>query len=62
MRAVAWAVLWYGVHQCMSSVLGMEKETPRSLPLPAICVNVFCKRQMLPGWDSEATVIEKSST
>ena len=41
-------VLWLGVRQWMSSVLGTEKDTPMSRPLAAMVVKSLCRLRMLP--------------
>ena len=55
-------VLWLGVRQWISSVLGTEKDTPRSRPLAAIVEYSLCRRRTLLLYEGEATVIENSST
>jgi len=46
----------------MSSALEIENDTPMSQPLLDISVMIVCRREILPRWDSKATVMEKSST
>jgi len=46
----------------MSTVLGTQKDTPISRPLAAIVVKSLCNGRMLPLWEGDATVIEKSSS
>jgi len=48
MGAADLGVLWLGVRQWMSSVLGTEKETPMSRPFAEMVENMFCRRRMLP--------------
>ena len=60
--AVEGGVLWLGVRQWMSSVLGAEKDMPMSRPFAAMVEKALCSWRMLPLWEGEATVIEKSST
>jgi len=60
--AVEGGVLWPGVRQWISSVLGTEKDTPMSRPLTAMVAKSLWRLRMLPLWKGEATVIEKSST
>ena len=62
MGAIEGGDLWLGVHQWMSSVFGTEKDTPMTRPLAATVLNSLFSLRMLPLWDGEATVIEKSST
>jgi len=37
-------------------------DMPMSLPFAAMVEKTFCRRRMLPLYEGEATVIEKSST
>jgi len=62
MGAVEQGVLWLGVSQWISSVLGTEKDMPMSRPLFTMVENSSCRLRMLPLEEREATVIEKSST
>jgi len=62
MGAVECEAHWLGVHQCMSSVLGMEKETPMFTPFPEMSLKILCSRGRSPWWGSEATVMARSST
>jgi len=55
-------VLWLGVRQWMSSVLGTEEDTPMSRPFAAMVEKRLCKRDMLPVEEGEAPVIKRSST
>jgi len=48
MGACEGGVLWLGVHQWMSSVLGTEKDTPMSWPLASMVEKRFCRQRMLP--------------
>jgi len=41
-------VLWLGVHQWMSSVLGPEKDTPMSWAFAGMREKNPCRRRMLP--------------
>jgi len=41
-------VLWLGVRQWMSSVLGTENDTPMSWPLAAMVVKSLCRLCKLP--------------
>jgi len=41
-------VLWMGVRQWMSSVLGTEKETPMSWPFAVMEEKRLCRRRTLP--------------
>jgi len=54
--------LWLGVRLWMSSLFGTEKDTPMSPPLAATVLKSLYSLRMLPPWEGEATVIEKSST
>jgi len=54
--------LWLGVLQCMSSVLGTEKETPKRVALASRIMKSSWSRRMLPIYDKEATVWQKSYT
>jgi len=62
MGAVEGGVLWLGVCQWMSLGLGPEKNTPMPGPLAARVVKSLCRLRILPLWEGETTVIEKSST
>jgi len=62
MGAIEGGDLRLGVRQWMSSVFGTEKDTPMSRPLAATVLKILCSLRMLPLWEGEATVIEKSST
>ena len=55
-------LLWLGVLQCISSVLGTEKETPRRAALASRILKSSWSRRMLPLCDREATDRQKSST
>jgi len=46
--AVEGGVLWLGVRQWISSVLGTEKDTPMSRPLVAMVEKSRYRRRMLP--------------
>jgi len=46
----------------MSLVLGTEKDMLMSQPLGAMVEKSPCRQRMLPLWEGEATVIERSST
>jgi len=59
MRGVEGGVLWLGVRQRMSLVLGTEKDTSMSQPLVAMVEKRLWSWRMLPLWEGEATVIEK---
>jgi len=48
MGALDGGVLWLGVRQWISSVLGTENETPMSRPLADMVVKIFCRRRMFP--------------
>jgi len=48
MGAVDRGVLWLGVRQWMSSVLGTEKETPMFRPFVDMVVKSPCRRRILP--------------
>jgi len=48
MGAVEGGVLWLGVRQWTSSVLGTENDTPMSRPLPDVVEKSCCRRRMLP--------------
>ena len=60
--AVECGVLWLGVRQWITSVLGTEKDTPMSRPLAAMVKKSTYRWRMLSLSEGEATVIEKSST
>jgi len=60
--AVEGGVLWLRVRQWISWVLGTKKDTPMSRPFAAMMVKSPCGCHMLPLWEGEATVIQKSST
>ena len=62
MGAVEGGVLWLGVRQWISSVLGTEKDTRMSRPLAVMMEKSLCSWRMWPLWEGEATVIAKSST
>jgi len=62
MGAIEGGVLWLGVRQWISSVLGTEKETPMSRPLVVMVEKSPWSRRIFPQWEGEATVTEKSST
>jgi len=62
MGAIEGGDLGLGVRQWMSLVFGTEKDTPMSRPLAATVSKTLWSLWMLPLWEGEATVIEKSST
>ena len=62
MGAIEWGVLWHEVRQWMSSVLGMEKDTRMSRPLVEMVEKSLYSWRMLPLWEGETTMMEKSST
>jgi len=62
MGALECGDLWKGVRQWMSSVFGTEKETPISLPFLEMLVRSLCRRRMFSLCESDATVMEESST
>jgi len=62
MRAIEERDLWLGVRQWMRSLFGTEKDMPMSRPLAATLLKSLWSLRMLPLWEGEATVIEKSST
>jgi len=57
--AVEGGVLWLGVRQWISSVLGTEKDTPMSPPLAAMVEKNPRSRSIFPLWEAEATMIER---
>jgi len=61
-EAIQGGDIWLGVRQWLSSVFGTEKDTPMSRPLAATVSKSLCSLRMLPLWEGEATVIERSST
>jgi len=62
MGAIEGGVLWLGVRQWMSSVLGTEKDMPMSRPHGAMVEKNSCNRRIFLLWVGEATMREKSST
>jgi len=60
--AVDGGVLWLGVRQWISSLLGTEKETPISRPFVDMMEKSPCRWRMFSLWEVEATVREKWST
>ena len=52
--------LWLGVLQCMSSILTMEKETPRGRALASSLAKSSWRWGMLPGYEREGAVRVKS--
>jgi len=48
MGVVEGGVLWLGVRQWISSVLGTEKDTSMSRPFAAMVEKSPCRRRMLP--------------